>query len=208
MKDTTPGAHRPGRPRRPPRARGGAYGTAVAALGLGMVLAMTAGPVSAGPVSAGPVSAGPAAAGARLPAEIGDKVVVKTATVHKYGKVLVTKKGLALYYNKDDKSSRWACTGACLRTWPPLTIPKGETIAQLSNGVSGLGTVPGLTGRQVTWDGKALYTFSQDTPGTVKGEGIAQIWYVVQLSHTPAPATRGGHGGAPATTTTTAGNWG
>src|ERR1039458_8206126 len=102
MKDTTPGAHRPGRPRRPPRARGGAYGTAVAALGLGMVLAMTA-----GPVSAGPVSAGPAAAGARLPAEIGDKVVVKTATVHKYGKVLVTKKGLALYYNKDDKSSRW-----------------------------------------------------------------------------------------------------
>jgi len=31
-----------------------------------------------------------------------------------------------------------------------------------------------------------LYTFSHDSPGTVKGEGIGHVWYVVQLSRTAA----------------------
>jgi predicted lipoprotein with Yx(FWY)xxD motif len=170
----------------------GGIGASVAALGLGLALAMTS---------------GPAPAAARQPAEIGARVVVRTTTVHKYGKILVTKKGLALYYNKGDKSSHWACTFACLTTWPPLTVPKGETVAQLGTGIKGLGTVPGLTGLQVTWDGWALYTFSQDTTGTVKGQGIGGAWYVAQLSRPPAPTTRGAHASTSVTTTTAAG-WG
>jgi predicted lipoprotein with Yx(FWY)xxD motif len=113
---------------------------------------------------------------------------VKTTTAHKYGKILVDQKGLALYFNKADDSSHWACTGACLVTWPPFILPTGEAMAQLSSDISGLGTVSGPSGRQVTWHGKPLYTFSHDSAGTVKGEGTAHTWYVVQLSHQSAGA--------------------
>jgi predicted lipoprotein with Yx(FWY)xxD motif len=150
---------------------------ATAALVATAVLALTAAPAPAG---AAPV--------ARRPAEIGAKVLVKTATAHKYGKILVDQKGLALYFNKADEPSRWACTGACLVTWPPLLLPRGEAMAQLNSDISGLGVVSGPKGRQVTWHGKPLYTFIHDSPGTVKGEGIAHTWYVVQLSHQAAGA--------------------
>ena len=106
---------------------------------------------------------------------------MRTATTHKYGRILVNQKGLALYFNKSDQPSHWACTGACLVTWPPLVLPRGEVMAELGSGISGLGTVSGPNGRQVTWHGKPLYTFRHDSPGTVKGEGIARAWYVVQL---------------------------
>jgi predicted lipoprotein with Yx(FWY)xxD motif len=153
----------------------------------GAALAITTA-MASGLLAAAGVSAGPAAAAGRGPAEIGDKVLVKTATVHKYGKVLVDQKGRVLYYNTDDKRSHWACTGACLIEWPPLNLPKGEALAQLSNGISGLGTVAGIDGTQATWDGKPLYTFSHDSRGTVKGEGIAHVWYVVQVSQAAAGA--------------------
>jgi predicted lipoprotein with Yx(FWY)xxD motif len=161
------------RRRRPHRARLVSRAAAIAALGVAMALAMA--------------GAGPAAAAARRPAEIGAKVILKTATVHKYGRVLVTQKGHALYYNKDDSPSHWACTGACLALWPPLTVPRGETLSQMSARISGLGTVAGLTGLQVTWHGRALYTFSHDTTGTVKGEGADGVWFVAQLARPPAP---------------------
>ena len=172
MKPTTPG--RPG--------AGTAASRAAPALAVAAAVAL-------GWLAAAGAMAGPAAGAARRPAEIGNKVLVKTATVHKYGKVLVNQKGLVLYFNIRDKASHWACTGACLAEWPPLTLPKGEALAQLSTGISGLGTVPGVAGAaQVTWDGKPLYTFKHDTPGTVKGEGIGQVWFVVQLSHAVAGA--------------------
>ncbi len=129
---------------------------------------------------------GGAAPVARRPAELGAKVLVKTATAHKYGKILVDQKGLALYFNKADETSRWACTGTCLVTWPPLLLPRGEAVAQLGRDMTGLGVVSGPNGRQVTWHGKPLYTFVHDSPGTVKGEGIAHTWYVVQLSQQAA----------------------
>ena len=169
----TGGSH-VGRGRTGPRRTGRGMALALtAALAMATALAMLGGFAVTGP---------PAAAAARRPAEIGNKVLVKTTKVRKYGKVLVDQKGMALYYNADDKASHWACTGACLVVWPPLTVPPGETLAQLSNGIRGVGTVAGVTGRQVTWDGKPLYTFNHDSPGTVKGEGIGHVWYVVQLS--------------------------
>jgi predicted lipoprotein with Yx(FWY)xxD motif len=153
---------------------------ALSAAALSAAAALTAAPATAAPATA--------TGAARRPAEIGNKVLVKTATVHKYGKVLVDQKGLVLYYNRDDKPLHWACTGPCLVTWPPLTLPPGEALAQLSDGIAGLGTVASASGRQVTWDGKPLYTFSHDRPGTVKGEGVAHVWYVVQLDQAEAGA--------------------
>jgi predicted lipoprotein with Yx(FWY)xxD motif len=153
------------------RARLAGYTAFVGALGVGLSLVAPAGPAAAAAHQSAAVSAG---------------VVVRTATVAKYGKILVSQKGLALYYDTANKPPHWACTGGCLTAWPPLTVPKSETMAQLAKGISGLGIVSGPSGRQVTWDGKALYTFARDSKGTVLGQGLGNVWYVAQPSHASA----------------------
>ncbi len=133
------------------------------------------------------------------------KVAVDQVTVAKYGKVLVDQKGLALYYNTANKPMHFACTGDCLTAWPPLVLAKGQTAALAGTGVTGLGTVRGPSGVQVTWQGKALYTFVGDTKGTVMGQGIGHIWFVAQLSaaaaKAPAPTTKAATVGATSSTT-------
>lgn len=109
-------------------------------------------------------------------------VEVKMATVPKYGKILVTTAGLALYYDTANKPGKWACTGGCLTAWPPLVLAKGQTKVMAGPGVTGLSTVKSPSGTQVTWDGKALYTFIRDSKDTVTGQGYQKVWYVAQPS--------------------------
>jgi predicted lipoprotein with Yx(FWY)xxD motif len=177
----------PSRPRQRP---GRAYvATALAAGSLGLAtLAVMGSPASA-------AGAGRADTKART----STKVVVSEVTTAKYGRVLVDHKGLALYYDTANKPSHFACTGDCLKAWPPLVLPKGQKAALAGTGVTGLGTVRGPSGLQVTWEGKALYTFVEDSKGTVKGQGIGHVWFVTQLSAAPISAPTSGTG-APKTT--------
>jgi predicted lipoprotein with Yx(FWY)xxD motif len=126
-------------------------------------------------------------------------VEVKMATVPKYGKILVTSSGLALYYDTANKPGKWACTGGCLTAWPPLVLAKGQTKVMAGPGVTGLSTVKSPSGVQVAWDGKALYTFIRDSKNTVTGQGYQKVWYVAQPS---AKAT------AAATTAKSSSSWG
>jgi predicted lipoprotein with Yx(FWY)xxD motif len=167
------------RPRRRPRRAYFAAVLGAASLGFA-ALAVMGGPASA---------SGAGKAGTK--ATTTTKVVVSEVTVAKYGKVLVDQKGLALYYDTANQPMHFACTGDCLTAWPPLVLAKGQTAALAGTGVAGLGTVRGPSGLQVTWQGKALYTFVEDTKGTVMGQGIGHIWFVAQLSAatTKAPAS-------------------
>jgi predicted lipoprotein with Yx(FWY)xxD motif len=133
-------------------------------------------------LAAGAVGLG-ALAGMAAPAVASTKaapVEVKMATVPKYGKILVTSAGLALYYDTANKPGKWACTGGCLTAWPPLVLAKGQTRVMAGPGVTGLSTVKSPSGTQVTWDGKALYTFIRDSKSTVTGQGYQKVWYVAQ----------------------------
>jgi len=117
------------------------------------------------------------------------EVMVKIASVKKYGRILEDEAGMALYFNTANKPpSHFACTGACLHAWPPLVLPKGQKAAEAGKGVTGLGTVHGPSGIQVTWRGKPLYTFVRDGRGQVNGQGILHVWYVAQLN-LPAKTT-------------------
>jgi predicted lipoprotein with Yx(FWY)xxD motif len=61
------------------------------------------------------------------------------------------------------------CTGACVSFWKPLTIkgnPHGSVPGKL-----GVITRPD-GGRQVTFDGRPVYSFTQDGPGEVTGNGF------------------------------------
>jgi predicted lipoprotein with Yx(FWY)xxD motif len=179
------------RPRRRPRPAYFATALGAGAFGLAAALA---------------VMGGPASATGAVKATTATKVAVDEVSVAKYDKVLVDQKGLALYYDTANKPMHFACTGACLSAWPPLVLAKGQTAALAGPGVTGLGTVRGPSGLQVTWQGKALYTFVEDTKGTVTGQGIGHVWFVTQpsaaITKAPAATTKAPAPGAAAPSTT------
>jgi len=128
---------------------------------------------------------------------------VALAKVSGVGQVLVDSKGFALYSPKQDSSKMIRCTGSCTAIWVPLTV-KGSPTGDSS--VAGkLGTVMRPDGRkQVTFDGKPLYTFVEDnSPKTVNGNGVSDRfggerfnWKVASVgTTTPSSGGSGGSGG-------------
>jgi predicted lipoprotein with Yx(FWY)xxD motif len=81
------------------------------------------------------------------------------------------------------------CTGACNSFWKPLTISGGAPTA--GSGVGNLGVVKRSDGtKQVTENGKLLYTFTQEGPGQVTGDGFQDAfngqqftWHVVSVGN-------------------------
>jgi predicted lipoprotein with Yx(FWY)xxD motif len=93
-------------------------------------------------------------------------VVVKERRHRPFGEMLFTGRNRALYYLPSG-----VCKGACLTVWPALLMPKGKTKPK---GASCLGTARfGSHHRlQVTYHGHRLYTFVNDTAGSVNGNGF------------------------------------
>ena len=118
--------------------------------------------------------------------------------------VLVDAKGDALYTNDQDTGSMIACTGQCTSFWPPLAAPtKGQPTSNDASVQGKLGSVKRTDGSsQVTFNGKPLYTFVQDSPGQVTGDGFSDSFGGTNFHWTVA-STGTSSGSAPATPTTT-----
>jgi predicted lipoprotein with Yx(FWY)xxD motif len=115
-----------------------------------------------------------AAIAATAVAQGASKRVAKEAENATLGKtVLTTTKGLTLYSLSVEKNGKFTCTGPCLSTWHPLTVPKGVK----PTGPVKLGTVNRPEGgTQVTYKGRPLYRFAGDTKsGDANGEGIKDV---------------------------------
>ena len=126
---------------------------------------------------------------------------VSTSDVSGTGTVLVDSKGMALYSPDQEKSGKIMCTGECESIWVPLTVSGTPTAP--SDLASKLGTVTRPDGsKQVTFDGKPLYTFAQDSgPNTVTGNGAKDqfsgtsfTWHVAAPSGSTTTSTSGGGG--------------
>ncbi len=111
------------------------------------------------------------------------------------GNVLVDSTGHALYANDQEKNGMVLCDGACLSFWTPLTI-KGAPMGGSLTGKLGVVTRPDGA-KQVTYNGKLLYTFYLDDPGKVGGDGFDDAfggqqftWHVVHANG--APSSSGG----------------
>ncbi len=91
-------------------------------------------------------------------------VVVEERTHAPFGKILYTTHHRALYYEKTG-----SCTGGCLSVWPPLLMPKGKTVPK---GASCLATAKFGRRLQVTYHHHRLYTFIDDSGGSVTGNGV------------------------------------
>ncbi len=130
-------------------------------------------------------------------------VTVATRQIPGVGKVLVDRSGLALYASDQETGGMARCTGACNSFWKPLTVSKGSPVAQSIAGTLGVVTRPEGT-RQVTYNGKLLYTFSVDKPGKAVGDGFKDAfggqkftWHVVRDTTTTGSSggTTGSSGG-------------
>jgi predicted lipoprotein with Yx(FWY)xxD motif len=110
------------------------------------------------------------------------------------GEVLVDEQGAALYTNDRDTPSKIACTGDCTSVWVPVSTPNAAPTSDDSSVEGKLGTIDRPDGtRQVTFDGKPLYSFVEDGPGAVTGDGLADsfggtefVWTAARSSGGPA----------------------
>ncbi len=129
--------------------------------------------------------------------------VVNTPT----GSVVADAAGRTLYVFVDDLLTRApsACTGDCANDWPPALAPRHLVVGP---GVTGtVGTVVRAGGqRQLTMDGRPLYTFSGDRrTGDLRGNGIGNRWWAMTptgLTATLFAAPKATYG-PPASTTLT-----
>jgi predicted lipoprotein with Yx(FWY)xxD motif len=111
------------------------------------------------------------------------------------GKVLVDAKGRALYANDQERAGMVLCAGACTSFWTPLKVigtPKGPS---LPGKLAAVKRPDG--GRQVTYNGKLLYSFTLDRPGKVTGDGFkdafggrAFTWHVMHPTKAAGSAGR------------------
>ncbi len=99
---------------------------------------------------------------------------VLTASNATLGKtILVNSAGLTLYTYAKDTSGTSSCTGSCATAWPPLSPGNGTPTG--GAGVTGtLATITRSDGtKQVTYNGKPLYTFQSDgSAGKATGDGV------------------------------------
>ena len=122
----------------------------------------------------------PAFGASAAPSHSSTAGLVKVAKVGKLGNILVTSKGFALYEWTQEKKHQIKCTGACATTWPPLLVPAHATLAKHIRGAMGtFGVIMRPDGiHQLTYQGKALYTYQGDTkPGEALCQG-SEGWYV------------------------------
>jgi predicted lipoprotein with Yx(FWY)xxD motif len=127
---------------------------------------------------------------------------VSTKSISGVGSVLVDAKGGVLYTNNQDSGSKIACTGSCTSIWLPLAAPSGgQPTSDNASVKAKLGVLkgPGGTG-QVTFGGKPLYTFVQDSPGQATGNGVMDSFGGTNFTWTAATAP--GAAASPSTTST------
>ena len=145
-----------------------------------------------------PAAAVPQAAATGLPPA---NVTVKAADNQKFGKILVDASGMTLYTFEIDTPEVSKCTSnQCVAFWPPSTVNPQPTVG---TGVTGaLSTISRPDGaKQVTYDGKPLYTFAIDKkPGDAAGDGINEFggtWHVVILGGSATSSDSSNSGGYP-----------
>jgi predicted lipoprotein with Yx(FWY)xxD motif len=78
---------------------------------------------------------------------------------------------MTVYTFTKDSAGVSNCKGGCATTWPPLTVPSGQTPTGGTGVTGALATITRDDGsRQVTYKGLPLYFFKSDSkPGDTNG---------------------------------------
>jgi predicted lipoprotein with Yx(FWY)xxD motif len=101
---------------------------------------------------------------------------VSVSSADGVGDVLVDEEGSALYAAVQEADGMVRCTEACAAIWVPLTVAGEPTGSDGLGADLGVVTRPEGT-RQVTFDGRPLYTFVEDTGAkSVTGNGFSDTF--------------------------------
>ena len=113
------------------------------------------------------------------------------------GRVLVDRAGKPMYASDLEASGRIVCNGACTAFWKPVTAAGRTPTTAAAAGKLGVITRPDGT-RQLTANGRPLYTFSEDSPGQATGNGFSDdfgghhfTWHVVRSGGTTSGSGAG-----------------
>jgi predicted lipoprotein with Yx(FWY)xxD motif len=106
------------------------------------------------------------------------------------GSILADGEGRTLYLFMPDGQGDSTCYDQCETNWPPL-----QEVSAVGDGLddSLLGTTKRKDGTtQATYNGWPLYHFAADSaPGDTKGQGISDVWYVVDADGKAVGAASG-----------------
>lgn len=133
-------------------------------------------------------------------------VKLGTRSTSALGTFLTGPNGMTLYTLSSDPDNGTVCFGQCVTFWPLLEVAPGGSVTAPA-GVSGrFSTFLRSDGpTQVTFNGRALYYFKNDTaPGQTNGEGIKNtggVWHVAAAAVAAATATPAPRSTPPATST-------
>jgi len=131
--------------------------------------------------------------------------VIASATKSSVGTILVDDNGRSLYHLTTDTSTTSTCTGSCASLWPPVTVAAGMKPSAAAGLSGSVGTLTRSDGsRQVTYNGKPLYTYGPDTTtADALGQGVEGVWFVVK-----APGAASSAGSTTTSTTARSGGYG
>jgi len=125
-----------------------------------------------------------------------DSPTVTVTSTDEYGDILAGPDGLTLYmFGADEQgATESACAGECAQNWPPLTVD-GEPAAGEGVGtdLSAFERDDGST--QVAANGWPLYYWANDEePGDTDGQGVNDVWWVLDADGTPIRGDDNGGG--------------
>ena len=158
-------------------------------LGLGLGVAVAGGGVGLIEATSSSSKAAPAAAAKAVAPAAGSATVnVTTATVGgRSEQILVNARGLPLYTYGPDSPTQSHVSGGLAALWPPLVAASPSEAGATGK----LSVIADRLGQQVLYNGHFLYTFVDDTPGQVTGQGV-QDFFVA----TPGPGAASAGAGA------------
>lgn len=124
-----------------------------------------------------PATATPTTTASQTSAPAGPSVIVSSSPL---GDILTDQDGNTLYLFVPDEQGPSVCNGDCAEAWPPLldaAAGDGVDAALLGTAARDDGT------QQVTYNGWPLYYFAADaSPGDVNGQGVNDIWFVLDAA--------------------------
>jgi predicted lipoprotein with Yx(FWY)xxD motif len=95
------------------------------------------------------------------------------------GNYLTDNQGRTLYYFDKDTVGNSACSGACLKLWPPFYSP--NVVVPTGLDAADFGSITLADGSMATtYKGYPLYYYASDTQrGDTAGQAFKDVWYVV-----------------------------
>jgi len=114
------------------------------------------------------------------------KTAVMVATKAGVGSYLTDAKGMTLYYFTRDSKGKSVCTNGCTDIWPVFNTDTLTLPSSLKKADFGQITRPDGK-KQITFRGYPLYYYSIDKKaGDTNGQGIGNVWFVINPSNFPA----------------------